>query len=265
MGNSLPPVAHCLTTQVQSGKALVSRLPRRVDGWVDGWWGVLSVNGVGKQYGALYVAVMVFLFVLSASLRSIPVSLPFLLHCHLPFQKASCILHLCCFALWRLYEYVLFKLLKKRDPLFFTALKHLLCYSPKNWFRLFKGLFFTVLSPCVDARQAQLIFSEFEVIVLNWQTKHLSPQLFHFYRVNSFRCTNAHVHELNDCLSLMIFFFFFWFGGFLENLLDFHWKDMNVGARGSLSYHYSLCVFEKQLSIIDVYSRCKADTMLALC
>lgn len=98
------------------------------------------------------------------------------------FQKDSSILHLCCFALWRLYEYVLFKQLKKEiPPISSLSLRRLLCYSPKNWFRLFKGLFFTALSPRVDARQAALIFSEFEVIVLNWQTKHLFLLVFHFY------------------------------------------------------------------------------------
>ena len=80
----------------------------------------------GGKYGGLCMAAVVFLCVLSASLRSIPVSSPFLPSCHLPFQKTSCILHLCCFALWRLYEYVLFKLLKKEIP--FSSLRWSVCY-----------------------------------------------------------------------------------------------------------------------------------------
>lgn len=153
-----------------------------------------------------------------------------------PFSKDFMYTAFMLFYLMKIVWICAFQTVKKRDPLFFTAVRRLLCYSPKNWFRLFKGLFFTVLSPCVDARQAQLIFSEFEVIVLNWQTKHLSPWLFHFYRINSFMSTDTHMRAQTRWLSLMIISFWFW--GFPENLLD-----VDEGLPRSLSYHSSLPPF----------------------
>lgn len=170
---------------------------------------------------------MVLLFVLSTSPRNIPVSSlsPSLSS---PVSKDFMYTAFILFCLMKIVWICAFQSVKKRDPLFLTAAKRLLCYSPKNWFRLFKGLLFTALSPCVDARQAQLIFSEFEVIVLNWQTKHLSPWVFHFYRVNSFGCTNTHMNTLSRWLAADYLLFFFCL--FLEEFYDFKSRRIDTGT-----------------------------------
>lgn len=156
MGTSLPAPVHRWAAPARSGKS---------SAWPKGW-----------------VAVAFFPFVLLPSTRSIPASSPFQHFCHLPFSKGFIYTAFMLFCLMKIVWICAFQTARKRDPPFSSlAVKCLLCYSPKNWFRLFKGLFFTALSPRVDARQAALIFSEFEVIVLNWQTKHFSPLVFHFY------------------------------------------------------------------------------------
>lgn len=158
MGTSLPPPVHRWATPAQSGKS---------SAWPKGW-----------------VAVAYFPLVLFPSYEEHPCVFSTSAFLSSPFFKR---LHLYCIYTVLPYEVCMNMCFsnssKKRTPppLFSLSVKRLLCYSPKNWFRLFKGLFFTALSPRVDARQAVLIFSEFEVIVLNWQTKHLSPLVFHFY------------------------------------------------------------------------------------
>lgn len=153
MGTSLPPLVHRWAAPTQSGKS---------SAWPKVWVAVAF-----RLFCFLLWGVSLCLLHFSISVISL-------------FQKTYCI-----YAVLP-YEDCMNMCFsnsskKKSPPISSLLLKRLLCYSPKNWFRLFKGLFFTALSPRVDARQAVLIFSEFEVIVLNWQTKHLSLLVFHFY------------------------------------------------------------------------------------
>lgn len=159
MGTSLSPLVHRWAAPAQSGKS---------SGWPKGWVGG---SGVPAICFVSFCEDYPYVLSISAFLSS-------------PFFKR---LHLYCIYAVLPYEDCMNMCFSNSSktrfpPILSHSLKCLLCYSPKNWFWLFKGLFFTVLSPRVDARQAALIFSELEVIVLNWQTKHLSLLVFHFYQ-----------------------------------------------------------------------------------